>query len=184
MSLDSCLTALQRELLDRNILYLHGEVNEEMAEYVMAAITVLEVRDSPAIEIRIMSTGGHAEAGLFIAQRLQDYGGNTTARVYLGAKSAAVTILLMCDRRLCEKDAMILVHEGTHSLMDIPTFTLRSSAKMREIIDASLAQAEMIVRMYADKTGLPLGKMRKLMREDRDMSAQEALELGFIHEIF
>ncbi len=184
MSLDNCMTGLERELLDKNTLFLQGEVDQQMAEYVLAAMTVLTARDSPAIQIRLSSHGGYERAGLFIARLLQDYMGHKTVRVYGAARSAAVTILLMCDRRLCEEGSTILVHEGRHSWMNLPTSSVKSKARMQELIDEAVKQEETIVRMYSDKTGMPIRRMRKLLAEDRDMSAEEAKELGFIHEIF
>jgi ATP-dependent Clp protease protease subunit len=91
--MDEELTSNQMALLDRNVLYLEGEVGGRMVDQVHISLSILDGRGSPPIEIRIYSDGGSVHAGLAIYDFLCRYEGIKTGIVYGYARSMGAIIL-------------------------------------------------------------------------------------------
>lgn len=184
MTQETGLRPDQLTLLKSHSILLQGEVNEKMLYYVDAALSILEKEGSPAVTIEITSTGGSCPAGLYIASRILNYTGPTTAMVPIFAVSAAVSILLACDYRFCAHTAFIHAHESRVTWENIPCSSLRDPDFLKRLVSDALHDEGQIESMYSARTGLSLEETRKLLIADERLSAKQAEELGFVHELY
>lgn len=105
-------------------IYLHGEVNEEMALKFSRRISLLE-RESKKlpITIELSSEGGTAYDALTIASRMRISPCDISVECFGLVASAAVIILAYGDKRFMTKESWVMVHEdhgtGEGSVSDL-----------------------------------------------------------------
>ena len=161
-------------------LHLQGRVDPKMRSEMERRIEQLSINGSPHFELFISSDGGDFHDGMRIAEMIQDYAGCVTGTVVRYAASAAVSILLMCDVRRATRSSILLAHNVR---VEIPSEIFRNKHKLAQTVQDALAAADFVEDMYADKLKMSKRRVRAFLREDRTLTAKEALELGIIHEI-
>lgn len=176
----SILTDLQAELLERNIIVLDGDVDEEMAGYVHECMLRLAVKDNPPITIRITSDGGDTENGLYIYDFLRLYPGKKTGIVIAFARSMAAIVLQACDVRQCPKNSVVLIHRVSQA---VKTDDLTDEAKLKETKKEMLVEEEKLWSILRERTKKSRRAIIAVCKKDREMSAAEALNFGLIDEI-
>lgn len=132
------------------------------------------------ITVEINSQGGEIFSGIAICNRLKNLPIETEAIVMGVAASAASVILCGCKTRKACKGAQILIHEA-HTVLEknqnIDAAAARKTADTLEAINDSMAE------IYSAATGRDKNECRELMANESWISADRALELGFISEI-
>lgn len=138
------------------------------------------------VDVKISSLGGDLDHGLDIRQQFLDHGDVT---VYLsGFVASAATVIAMGAKRIVmSKYAMFLVHKcsnfidawGTYNADQMQQLIdqLETNKKENDKIDVVLAN------MYAAKCGKKVSDILDILKEGRWLSAQEALDYGFIDAI-
>lgn len=136
--------------------------------------------------VKITSLGGSLDDGLDIRQQFVDHGDVT---VYLsGFVASAATVCAMGAKKICMgKYAMFLVHKcsnfleawGTYNADEIQTLIddLTANKQENDKIDVVLAN------LYADRCKKKVSEILSILKEGKWLTAQEALEYGFIDEI-
>src|SRR5258706_13842770 len=104
------LNELHRQLLDKNIIEIAGEVDADMIMYVREAMLRLIAKGNPDITVLINSNGGSVTCGLDIYDVLKYYTGKKTGIVQRFAKSMAAVILQACERRQTMRHSIIHIH--------------------------------------------------------------------------
>ena len=167
-----------RLLLDR-IVFISGEVNDEMANAVCAQLLFLQSQDAKKeISVYINSPGGSVTAGLAIYDTMQ-FVKCPVATYCIGQAASMGAILLTAGakgRRFSLPNARIMIHqpwggaEGKASDIEI---TAREILRLKEKLNEILAK-------HSGR------KMAEVVRDtDRDhfMSAEEAKAWGLIDEV-
>lgn len=138
------------------------------------------------VNIKISSYGGSLDHGLDIRQQLIDHGDVT---VYLSGfvASSATVIAMGAKKIIMSKYAMFLVHKcsnfidawGSYNADQMQELIneLTENKKENDKIDVVLAQ------MYADRCKKKISEILDILKAGKWMTAQEALDLGFIDEI-
>lgn len=125
-----------------------------------------------SINIHINSPGGIVREGRAIYNRLRDHPAKKVVTVDGEASSAAALIAMAGDEIRMAEGSLMLVHRAK-----APVFAnadeLASVMRDLETIDAAQ------VDTYCRRTKMKPDAMMALMREDRYMSASEAVRLGF-----
>lgn len=167
-----------RLLLDR-IVFVSGEVNDEMANAICAQLLFLQSQDpKKEISVYVNSPGGSVTAGLAIYDTMQ-FVSCPIATYCIGQAASMGAILLTAGakgRRFALPNARIMIHqpwggaEGKASDIEI---TAREILRLKEKLNEILAK-------HSGK------KMADVVRDtDRDyfMGAEEAKSWGLIDEV-
>lgn len=146
----------------------------------------LSKQDGKQVNVLINSTGGSLDTGLTISAAFRNHG-NVNVH-FVGLNASAATIASMGAKHISmDAGAMYLVHQcsttffewGSMNASEFDTL-IKACEKVREDlnkIDASIAT------QYAARCKRTPDEMLELMKKGGWLSAQEALEWGFIDEI-
>ena len=167
-----------RLLLDR-IVFVSGEVNDEMANAICAQLLFLQAQDpKKEISVYVNSPGGSVTAGLAIYDTMQ-FVKCPIATYCIGQAASMGAILLTAGtkgRRFSLPNARIMIHqpwggaEGKASDIEITAREiLRLKEKLNEILCAH--------------SGRKMADVVKDTDRDHFMSAAEAKEWGLIDEV-
>lgn len=132
--------------------------------------------DLTAINVRINSPGGDVFEALAIHNALQRHPAKVTTYIDGLCASAATVIALAGDETHMVSNGLYMIHEPW-------TMAGGDAEAMQKSADLLNTTAEQIVSMYARKTGLTADELRAKMQDETWMTAQEALDEGFIDVI-
>jgi len=123
------------------------------------------------IELIISSYGGILNHALAIYKLLKPVSERVTAKVIGVAASSATLILLAANKKIADKDSRLLIH--------LPFVALEGTADDLENAAAEMRKYEYIVKeIYSGIAGA-----ETLLKEERWLTAKEALDAGLITEI-
>jgi ATP-dependent Clp protease protease subunit len=167
-------------LLRERIIFVTGEVEDNMASVITAQLLFLE-SDNPKKDIwmYINSPGGVVTAGMAIHDTMQ-YIRPKVGTVCIGQAASMGSFLLAAGEpgmRVALTNSRIMVHQ--------PSGGARGMASDIQI------QANEILRirkrmndLYAKYTGKPLADIEKAMDRDTFLEADEAKAFGIVDEVF
>jgi ATP-dependent Clp endopeptidase proteolytic subunit ClpP len=160
--------------LDR--LYGQSAVLAQMCigEVVCSANDALE-----RVEVEINSPGGSVFEGQRIYNALRAMsarGVNVTTKVNGLAASMGSVILMAGDQREMTAGSRVMIHEASTIAMG-DARALRTQSDLLESISAEIAG------IYAERTGQDEKEMRKLMYAETWMTADEAMQNGFVDTV-
>ena len=138
--------------------------------------TELEAAAGEDVEVHISSVGGSAFDAIAIYDLLKKYDGNVTTYVDALAASAASIVAMGGKTVVMSKYALLMIHKpmvGTGGNAD----ELLKDVQMLNIVQSRLAQ------IYMDKTGLDGVTVNSLINAVTWLSADQALDLGFIDQV-
>lgn len=167
-------------LLRERIIFVTGEVEDQMAASISAQLLFLE-SDNPKKDIwmYINSPGGVVTAGMAIHDTMQ-YIRPRVGTVCIGQAASMGSFLLAAGEpgmRVALTNARVMIHQ--------PSGGARGMASDIEI------QAREILRirkrmndLYVKYTGKPLKEIEKAMDRDTFLEADEAKAFGLVDEVF
>ncbi|MBZ0115384.1 MAG: ATP-dependent Clp endopeptidase proteolytic subunit ClpP [Sandaracinaceae bacterium] len=166
-------------LLKDRIIFLGTEVNDDVANIIIAQMLILEGEDpDKEITLYINSPGGVITAGLAIYDTMQ-YVRCPVSTVCLGqAASMAAWILAAGSkgRRRCLPNSRVMIHQ--------PLAGVRGQASDIEIHAREIIMLRQRMNELLSKhTGQSVEKIKDDTERDRFLSASEALEYGIIDEV-
>jgi ATP-dependent Clp protease protease subunit len=129
------------------------------------------------ITVNIKSYGGNVHEALGIYDYMQSLSNKVTTRIWGAAASAATIIALAGDERLIAENARYLIHKPMVDLVGVNTDDIVAALEQLEDYDRQL------IEVYEEKTELTAAEIIDLMRENKFISAQQALEMGFVDGI-
>lgn len=136
----------------------------------------LEAAVGQDVEVHISSVGGSAFDAIAIYDLLKKYPGNVTTYIDALAASAASVVAMGGKTVVMSKYALLMIHKpmvGTGGNAD----ELLKDVQMLNIVQSRLAQ------IYMDKTGLDGLTVNSLINAVTWLSADQALDLGFIDHV-
>jgi ATP-dependent Clp protease protease subunit len=136
----------------------------------------LEAAAGEDVEVHISSVGGSAFDAIAIYDLLKKYNGTVTTYVDALAASAASIVAMGGKSVVMSKYALLMIHKpmvGTGGNAD----ELLKDVQMLNTVQTRLAQ------IYMDKTGLDGVTINSLINAVTWLSADQALDLGFIDEV-
>lgn len=134
------------------------------------------IADFDEIVLRINSGGGDVFDATTIFNSLLDVEGNLIVKVQGVAASAATLVAMAGDEIRMAENAHWMIHAASGGIFG-------NAAEMREFARL-LDQVDRNIRLtYAAKTGLSDNELKRMMAKDNWMTADEALEFGFIDAI-
>ena len=167
-------------LLKDRIIFLSGEIDDAVANTVVAQLLFLEMEDPDQdIYLYINSPGGSVTAGMAIYDTMQ-YVKPDVRTVCIGMAASMGAFLLMAGakgKRMALPNSEVMIHQPLGGAQGQAT-----DVQIRA--EWLLKTKEKMIRMKAEMTGQPIEKVRQDVERDHFMSAQEALEYGIIDEIY
>ena len=167
-------------LLKDRIVFLSGEIEDNMANLVVAQLLFLKMEDPDAdISLYINSPGGSITAGMAIYDTMQ-YIKPQVRTVCVGMAASMAAFLLMAGekgKRLALPNAEVMIHQPLGGAQGQATdVAIRAEWLMKTKVK--------MTRMMAEMTGQPIEKLKADVERDHFMDAQEALEYHIIDEIY
>jgi ATP-dependent protease ClpP protease subunit len=150
--------------------YLGDYSDSVRALDVMASLA--ELSDQERISVRINSPGGSVMEGLAIYNALVAWGKPIDVHVDAMAASIASVIAMAGDTITMAENASIMIH-------DVAGGAWGNADDLRDMADEIDRETEIIVNLYARRTGLGADEIRALMSVETYLSAQEAVDKGF-----
>ena len=168
-----------RLLMDR-VVFLGSEVNDQVANAIVAQLLYLETENPDAdISLYINSPGGSVTAGMAIYDTM-NYIKCPVRTVCVGLAASMGAFLLMAGekgKRMALPNSEIMIHQPSGGASGQATdvrihaeWLLKTKDKMNDLMSTM--------------TGQSIEKIRADVERDHFMSAEEALEYGIIDEIF
>lgn len=166
-------------LLKNRIVFLGSEVNDQVANVIVAQLLYLS-QDDPDREIQlyINSPGGSVDAGLAIYDTMQLITPPVTTSCIGMAASMGAWLLAggAKGKRTALPNSRILIHQGSSGF--------RGTAADIEVHARETMRLEArMVEMLSHDTGQSVERIKKDIDHDYWMSAKEALEYGMIDAI-
>lgn len=167
-------------LLEDRIIFLSGEIDDAVANTVVAQLIYLEAKDpSKDISLYINSPGGSVSAGLAIYDTM-NYIKCDVSTICIGMAASMGAFLLSSGqkgKRYALPNSEIMIHQplggaqGQASDIKIAAeHILKTRKKLNEILSAN--------------SGKPIEVIEKDTDRDNYLSAQEALDYGLIDKVF
>ena len=166
-------------LLRDRIIFVHGEVNDGMADTIVAQLLLLESEDpGKDITLYINSPGGSVTAGLAIRDTM-DYISSPVNTVCMGmAASMGAYLLSAGTKRFALKRSTIMIHQvlgGAQGQVTDMEIRVAFSKRLKDQLTTDLAEST------NGKTSLE--DMINACERDNFLTAEQALEMGLIDEI-
>jgi ATP-dependent Clp protease protease subunit len=166
-------------LLRERIVFLGREVDDEIANLVVAQMLFLQAEDPQAdISLYVNSPGGSVYAGMAIYDAMQHVRPDVKTICFGIGMSAAAMIVAggTAGKRLALPNAKLMIHQGSAGFRGAPTDVQIAA---REVAATTRQMAE-IIALHA---GRELGQVLQDIDRDRFMTPAEAVEYGLIDEI-
>jgi len=166
-------------LLKERIVFLGQEVDDQIANLLVAEMLYLEAQDPDRdINLYINSPGGLAYGGMAIYDAMQHVRCEvSTICVGMGMSAAA---MILCGgapgKRLALPSAKIMIHQGSAGARGAPR---DMEIHLREVLSTTRRMAEII----AHHSGRPVAQVEQDIDRDYYMTAGEAKEYGLIDDI-
>lgn len=129
------------------------------------------------VTVNIKSYGGAVHEALGIYDYLQTLTNKVTTKIWGAAASSATLISLAGDERLIAENARYLIHKPMIDLFQA------NSDDIAKMLDQMQDYDRQIVGLYEEKTNLSASEILNLMREEKFITADKALEMGFVDGI-
>ncbi|WP_341706163.1 ATP-dependent Clp endopeptidase proteolytic subunit ClpP [Halopseudomonas sp.] len=166
-------------LLKERVIFLVGQVEDYMANLVVAQLLFLESENPDKdIHLYINSPGGSVTAGMAIYDTMQFIKPNVST-LCIGQACSMGALLLAggaAGKRFCLPHARMMIHQ--------PLGGFQGQASDIEIHAREiLFIRERLNKVLADHTGQPLDVIARDTDRDRFMSGAEAVEYGLIDQV-
>ena len=167
-------------LLKDRIVFVSGEIGDDMANTVVAQLLFLEMENPEAeISMYINSPGGSVTAGMAIFDTM-NYIKSPVRTVCIGMAASMAAFLLMAaqkGKRLALPTSEVMTHPPLGGARGQATdvaiqaeWLMRTKQKMN--------------RLMSEMTGQPLEKIERDVERDHFLTAEEARAYGIIDEIY
>lgn len=158
-------------------LYVYDVIDSYWGISAQAVAGALQGLDSgTTLHVRINSPGGDVFEARAIKTLLSEYPGKVVTHVDALAASAATTVALAGDEVIIADGAYFMIHNSWTMAIGNKADMLDMAA-MLEKIDGTIAAD------YVSKTGKDLADIVALMDAETWMTAEEALDAGFVDSI-
>ena len=166
-------------LLQERIIFLGSDIDDNMANVVMAQMLHLDADDPEKdIQLYINSPGGSVTSALAIYDTIQ-FIKSPVSSICIGQAASAAAVLLLSGekgKRYSLPHARILLHQPSGGVqgtsMDVEIQT-REIVRLRKLLNDIIAK----------HTGQDLKKIEKDTERDFILNAQEAKQYGIIDEV-
>lgn len=167
-------------ILEDRIIFLSGEITDEVANLVVAQLIYLESKDpTKDISIYINSPGGSVTAGMAIYDTI-NYIRCDVATICVGMAASMGAFLLSSGtkgKRYALPNAEIMIHQVLGGARGQATDVAIQTQQL-------LKTKNKLNRIFAENTGKDVSVVERDTERDNYLTAQEALDYGLIDQVF
>lgn len=127
------------------------------------------------IDVYINSPGGDVFAGSEIYTALREYAGKVRIKI-VGIAASAASVVAQAGESEISPTGMFMIH-------NVKTATRGDYNDMFHSGETLLSANQGIINAYLEKTGMSPEKLQELMDQETYMSAQQAVEMGFVDKV-
>ena len=167
-------------LLEDRIIFLSGEINDQMANTIVAQLIYLEGKNPDKdIYMYINSPGGSVSAGLAIYDTMQ-YIKCDVSTICTGMAASMAAVILSSGakgKRICLPHSEVMIHQplgGTQGQASDIEIHAKHIQKTRETLN----------KILSDNTGKDLETITKDTDRDNFLDAKQAQKYGLVDKIF
>lgn len=167
-------------LLEDRIIFLSGEINDQMANTIVAQLIYLEGKNPDKdIYMYINSPGGSVSAGLAIYDTMQ-YIKCDVSTICIGMAASMAAVILSSGakgKRICLPHSEVMIHQplgGTQGQASDIEIHAKHIQKTRETLN----------KILSDNTGKDLETITKDTDRDNFLDAKQAQKYGLVDKIF
>lgn len=167
-------------LLEDRIVFLTGEINDQMANTIVAQLIYLEGKNPDKdIFMYINSQGGSVSAGLAIYDTMQYIKCNVST-ICIGMAASMAAVILSSGtkgKRICLPHSEVMIHQplgGAQGQASDIEIHAKHIQKTREILN----------RILAENTGKDVETITKDTDRDNFLDAKQALKYGLVDKIY
>lgn len=166
-------------LLKERIIFLVGEIEQHMANLVVAQLLFLESENPDKdISLYINSPGGVVSAGLAIYDTMRFIKPDVSTLCIGQAASAGA--LLLCSgtkgKRHCLPHATVMIHQVLGGYQG-------QGSDIEIHAKETMRVGSLVTQIIADNSGKPASVVKKDTDRDNFMTAQQALDYGLIDSV-
>lgn len=165
-------------LLKDRIIFLSGEITDEIANSVIAELLYLDSLEKKDIKLYINSPGGSVTAGMAIYDTM-NYIKSDVSTICVGLAASMGAFLLLSGqkgKRYSLENSEIMIHQPLGGVQGQAT-------EIKIAAERILNLREKLNKIIAEKTGQDIKKIRKDTERDYFLSSEEALDYGIIDKI-
>jgi ATP-dependent Clp protease, protease subunit len=166
-------------LLQKRVIFLHGEVTDDKANSLVAQLLYLEsVNPEEPVEMYINSPGGSVTAGLAIYDTMQYV--NPEVHTFVTGQACSMGSLLLAagtpGKRYALKNSRIMLHQPLGGTQGQASDIMIQAKQMEKVKDT-------IVGIYSETTGKEKADLMQLLDRDFWLTSQEAIEFGVVDQV-
>ena len=165
-------------LLKNRIIILSGEIDDNLANIIIAELLYLDSLNNDDIELYINSPGGSITSGMAIYDTM-NFIKSDVSTTCLGIAASMAAFLLSCGtkgKRYCLPNAEVMIHQ--------PLGGVQGQATEIDIVAKRIINLKKKINTILSKnTGKPLKQIEKDTDRDHYLTSEEALDYGIIDEI-
>ena len=165
-------------LLSDRIIFIHGEINDDLASIVISELLYLDSISHDDISIYINSPGGSVSSGLAIYDTM-NYIKSDVSTIGIGLSASMGAILLSSGtkgKRMILENAEVMIHEvlgGTQGQATEIIIETDHIIKIRNKLN----------KLLAKNTNKSIKKIEEDTKRDHYMTAEEATKYGIVDKI-
>ncbi len=171
---------LYSRLLEDRIIFLSGEVNDQVASSIVAQMLYLETKDpSKDISLYINSPGGSVTAGMAIFDTMK-YIKCDVSTICIGLAASMGAFLLSSGtkgKRYALPNSEIMIHQPSGGVQG-------QASEIAIVAENILKTRAKLNQILSENTKQPLEKIARDVERDFYMDAEEACEYGLIDKVF
>lgn len=184
---DKAYDVYSRMMKDR-IIFLHGQVEEDMANHLVAQMLLLDSQSKSPITMYVNSPGGSVTAGLSIYDVMQHIQSPVYSVIIGQAASMGSLLAQSAEKRYITKHARHMVHrvssgtQGTGGSIHVQELQLEDS---RRHLEEAKKLNKILTDIYVrhNTAGKTFDELHETMKFDTFLDAEQSLEFGLVDEI-
>ena len=165
-------------LLKERIIFISGEINDNLANSVVAQILYLDSLNHDDISIYINSPGGSITSGMAIYDTM-NFVRSDVSTICIGMAASMGAFLLSSGtkgKRYALPNSDIMIHQPLGGASGQAT-------DIKIVSDRIIGLRKKLNRILSKNTGINIRKIERDTERDNYMSSKEALEYGLIDKI-
>lgn len=178
-------------MLNERVIFLTGEVNDQLSEVIIAQLLFLYSENSTAdIQLYINSPGGSVTAGLAMYNTMQFIKCDVSTFV-LGQAASMGSFLAQAGapgKRFVMPESRTMVHRVSHGLRPLSGNVHHVGDQLEELQRSHMEAVrlnERLTELYVkhNSAGKTLKEFTEIMRLDTYLSADEAVKMGLADKV-
>ncbi len=170
--------SLDAKLLNQRMLFIEGEITNEIAVEFAKKILYLNMESSNPIKVFVNSSGGETTAGLLMIDAIVGSDAEVTTICLGKAYSMAAVLFLSANKRRILANSEIMLHEVL-----LNGNINENLNNIKNLTDSLMKTREKLNSIISEHTNHSIKEIEQAISYDHFFSARECLDFGIADEI-